>query len=63
MLKSKVTCWFCSEESSVFFMSKNSWTCQQCDQYNGFKKVKFDSLILNTNLSLFKQEIKYAIGR
>ncbi|CAF0791742.1 unnamed protein product [Brachionus calyciflorus] len=38
MLKTKVTCWFCNEESQVFFMNKNSWTCEKCEQYNGFKK-------------------------
>jgi hypothetical protein len=38
MLKSKVSCWFCNKESSVFILNKNSWNCENCNQYNGFKK-------------------------
>lgn len=38
MMKSKVTCHFCNKESSVFIVYKNSWTCQSCNQYNGFNK-------------------------
>lgn len=38
MMKSKVTCHFCNNESSVFIVYKNSWTCQSCNQYNGFNK-------------------------
>lgn len=38
MMKSKVSCWFCNKESFVFIIYKNNWTCESCDQYNGFKK-------------------------
>ena len=38
MMKSKVSCWFCNKESLVFIIYKNSWTCESCNQYNGFKK-------------------------
>ena len=38
MLKSKVSCWFCNKTSMVFMMYKNSWTCEECNQYNGFNK-------------------------
>lgn len=37
-MKSKVSCWFCNKESHVFIIYKNSWTCEHCDQYNGFNK-------------------------
>lgn len=46
MFKTNVTCWFCNEESQVFFMKKNSWTCEKCEQYNGFKKVYFKNKIM-----------------
>ena len=39
MLKTKVSCWFCNEDSHVFVFNKNSWTCPKCEQYNGFTKV------------------------
>lgn len=39
MLKTKVTCWFCNKTSQVFILNRNSWTCQHCEQYNGFNKV------------------------
>ena len=38
MLQTKVSCWFCNEESSVFVLNKNAWTCDKCGQYNGFNK-------------------------
>ena len=41
MFKSKVSCWFCSEESYVYFYKKNSWSCESCGQYNGFNKVGY----------------------
>lgn len=31
-------CWFCNLDSSVWFTKKNSWTCQHCNQYNGFNE-------------------------
>lgn len=37
-MKSKVHCWFCNKESFVFIIYKNSWTCKECNQYNGFNK-------------------------
>ena len=46
MLRTKVSCWFCSKESSVFILNKNSWTCEHCEQYNGFKKVSSVLLII-----------------
>lgn len=38
MLKTKVTCWFCNQDSQVFLLNKNAWTCETCNQYNGFNK-------------------------
>lgn len=38
MFKSTVSCWFCNEESYVYFFKKNSWNCENCGQYNGFNK-------------------------
>jgi len=38
MIQTKVSCWFCNEESHVFIVYKNSWTCKSCNQYNGFNK-------------------------
>merc|ERR1719150_1880100 len=34
----KASCWFCSNRQTITFSERNSWMCEQCDQYNGFKK-------------------------
>ena len=34
----KASCWFCSNRQAITFSERNSWICEQCDQYNGFKK-------------------------
>ena len=34
----KVNCWFCNQDSKVPYNDFNSWTCKNCDQYNGFKE-------------------------
>ena len=34
----KVNCWFCNTDTTVKFSDRNSWTCKNCDQYNGFDK-------------------------
>jgi len=31
-----VNCWFCGEVSSIRASETNSWTCPECDQFNGF---------------------------
>ncbi|BFG01407.1 uncharacterized protein DMAD_01165 [Drosophila madeirensis] len=33
-----VNCWFCNQNSRVPYVQRNSWTCPQCEQYNGFTK-------------------------
>jgi len=38
-LSTNVNCWFCNENSSVPYGSRNSWDCCFCGQYNGFKAV------------------------
>jgi len=37
--KRTVNCWFCSTNSVVNYAHRNSWTCGNCDQYNGFTKT------------------------
>uniref|UniRef100_A0A1B0CII0 Ima1 N-terminal domain-containing protein n=1 Tax=Lutzomyia longipalpis TaxID=7200 RepID=A0A1B0CII0_LUTLO len=32
----RVNCWFCNTNTSVPYLLRNSWTCEKCDQYNGF---------------------------
>ncbi|XP_059146131.1 transmembrane protein 201-like [Physella acuta] len=32
----RVNCWFCNEDSIVKAEDKDSWTCRNCEQYNGF---------------------------
>ncbi len=34
-----LNCWFCNVNSKVSIFKRNSWTCPNCNQYNGFKKV------------------------
>ncbi|CAH1645865.1 unnamed protein product [Spodoptera littoralis] len=34
----RVNCWFCNNDFWVKYPVRNSWTCQKCDQYNGFTK-------------------------
>ncbi|KAH8380796.1 hypothetical protein KR009_000056 [Drosophila setifemur] len=34
----RVNCWFCNADARVPFLERNSWTCAQCEQYNGFTK-------------------------
>ncbi|XP_017051284.1 uncharacterized protein LOC108094936 [Drosophila ficusphila] len=34
----RVNCWFCNGNSRVPYANRNSWTCPQCEQYNGFTK-------------------------
>ena len=31
-----VNCWFCGKVSSIRASETNSWTCPECDQFNGF---------------------------
>lgn len=31
-----VNCWFCGKVSSISASETNSWTCPECDQFNGF---------------------------
>ncbi len=31
-----VNCWFCGKISSIRASETNSWTCPDCDQFNGF---------------------------
>lgn len=33
-----VNCWFCNRNTSVTYEKANSWTCPNCDQYNGFNE-------------------------
>lgn len=33
-----VECWFCKHKTEVNFSIHNSWTCPNCEQYNGFNK-------------------------
>ncbi|XP_064538518.1 uncharacterized protein LOC135428453 [Drosophila montana] len=33
-----VNCWFCNKNLRVPFTQRNSWTCPDCEQYNGFNK-------------------------
>ncbi|XP_030567374.1 uncharacterized protein LOC115767283 [Drosophila novamexicana] len=33
-----VNCWFCNKDLRVPFEQRNSWTCPDCEQYNGFNK-------------------------
>ncbi|XP_055842697.1 uncharacterized protein LOC129909645, partial [Episyrphus balteatus] len=36
--KVTVNCWFCNQNTKVPYLDANSFTCPQCDQYNGFTK-------------------------
>jgi len=36
-------CWFCNQNLSVPYRSRNSWDCGFCGQYNGFKSVCFSA--------------------
>ncbi|XP_055913519.1 uncharacterized protein LOC129947110 [Eupeodes corollae] len=36
--KVTVNCWFCNQNTKVPYLEANSFTCPQCDQYNGFTK-------------------------
>lgn len=36
--KVTVNCWFCNQNTKVPYLETNSFTCPQCDQYNGFTK-------------------------
>lgn len=33
-----VNCWFCNQNARVPYLQGNSWTCPNCEQYNGFTK-------------------------
>ncbi|XP_017484432.1 PREDICTED: uncharacterized protein LOC108373099, partial [Rhagoletis zephyria] len=33
-----VNCWFCNQNTRVPYLESNSWTCPNCEQYNGFTK-------------------------
>ncbi|XP_022121976.2 uncharacterized protein LOC110997909 isoform X1 [Pieris rapae] len=37
-LRWRVNCWFCNSNFWVKFINRNSWTCPNCEQYNGFTK-------------------------
>nr|XP_034839653.1 transmembrane protein 201-like [Maniola hyperantus] len=34
----RVNCWFCNTNIWIKYINRNCWTCQTCNQYNGFTK-------------------------
>ncbi len=38
-----VNCWFCNQNTVVPYGNRNCWDCPNCDQYNGFQEVCFQT--------------------
>lgn len=37
-IKVNVNCWFCNQSRRIAFSQRNTWTCDGCEQYNGFDR-------------------------
>ncbi|XP_026757630.2 uncharacterized protein LOC113517226 [Galleria mellonella] len=50
----RVNCWFCNNNFWIKYLHRNSWTCPNCDQYNGFTKDgDYNKPIITTNEQTF----------
>nr|AON96560.1 hypothetical protein [Bicyclus anynana] len=55
----RVNCWFCNSNVWVKFTERNSWTCSECDQYNGFTKDGDYNKALCTNTEQVSKSPKF----
>ncbi|ALC49648.1 CG7744 [Drosophila busckii] len=57
----KVNCWFCNKDTQVAYTERNSWTCSDCEQYNGFKKDGDYNRDICNDSSRSEQSTNYAM--